>query len=114
MRVKGVVLWGILCVNFADHHSMGKMNFTRICLLNIIPAIYAKGKQAICYIERQSYALIAMKTSNVHDFYSAECRQHPGHYEYYKNYDDLEARCLFFFFPSFSNKFVKSTLHCCF
>jgi hypothetical protein len=49
-----------------------------------------------CYIERRPSSLIAMKTSNVHDFYSVECRQHPGHYEYYKNYDDLEARCLFF------------------
>ncbi|KAJ4844778.1 hypothetical protein Tsubulata_003489 [Turnera subulata] len=25
-------------------------------------------------------------------------RQHPGQYEYYKNYDDLEARCLFIHF----------------
>jgi rRNA pseudouridine-1189 N-methylase Emg1 (Nep1/Mra1 family) len=68
VRVKEVVLRGILCVNFAELHSMGKMNCTHICLLNITPVIYAKGKEEICYIEAQPSTLIAIKTSSVHDF----------------------------------------------
>lgn len=43
VRVREVVLWGILCVNSAEPHFMGTMNCTRICLQNIIHVIYAKG-----------------------------------------------------------------------
>lgn len=33
------------------------------------------------------------------EMYTSLCRQHPGQYEYYKNYDDLEVRHVTIAFP---------------
>lgn len=49
LKVKEVDLWDILSVNFAKIHSMEIMSCTCICPLNIILAIYAKGKYASVY-----------------------------------------------------------------
>lgn len=43
-RVKEVASQVILYVNSAEPHFMGTMNCTRICQLNTIHAIYAKGE----------------------------------------------------------------------
>lgn len=49
-----------------------------------------------------------------------QCRQHPGQYEYYKNYDDLEVKFLsdvnflinFMYFPGLSsiNLFLRDSI----
>ncbi len=35
-------------------------------------------------------------SSFMHPIYLVHCRRHPGQYEYFKDYDDLEASCFLF------------------
>lgn len=44
MKVKEEVLLGILCVSFADPHSMEKMNFILTCQLNTSLVTFVKGE----------------------------------------------------------------------
>lgn len=44
VKVKEVASRDIQCVNSVIFHFMGIMNYILICLLNIIPVIYVKGK----------------------------------------------------------------------
>lgn len=68
MRVKEVVLRGILRVNFAEPHSMGKMNYTHICLQSITLAIYAKGGGSSVFYITTILCFDDMSTGSVHDF----------------------------------------------
>lgn len=65
MRVREVVLWGILCVSFAEPHFMGTMNFTRICLRNIILVIYAKGNNQANHVLNRCAFILVVQTVRI-------------------------------------------------
>lgn len=98
--------WGTLCANSAELHFMGRMSFTRTCRLNITPATYVKGKMddlfffQIAMMPKVRSSFITIMSKNCTHcflivFFYILGRQHPGQYEYYKNYDDLEASFFF-------------------
>lgn len=57
VRVKEVALWDILCVNFAELHSMAIMNCTVTWVLNTINVIYATGNQAIFSEKHSNFSI---------------------------------------------------------
>lgn len=91
MRVNVVASWDIPCVSFAETLSMAIMNFTCICLQNIILVTYVKGRLLFLLLEGHFFINIPENFSLMNFSHIGICRQHPGQYEYYKNYDDLEA-----------------------
>lgn len=87
--MKEVVFRGIRCVSFAEPHSMGIMSSTRICLQNTTLATFARGIARCFNFVKYLNSDFNLNVAEI--VYYAECRQHPGQYEYYKNYDDLEV-----------------------
>lgn len=81
-----MVLLAIRCVSSAEVHFMEIMSFTHICPENTTLVTYANGiLQPFCLAKLcQQFAFV--------DFVIVY-RQHPGLYDYFRNYDDLEVCC---------------------
>jgi hypothetical protein len=82
-----VVFLGIQSAIFAKAHFMEIMSFTRICPENTILATYAKG-----IVQHSFFDNVANNLCDVFDTLIIH-RQHPGQYDYFRNYDDLEVCC---------------------
>jgi hypothetical protein len=82
-----VVFPGIQCASFAKARFMEIMSFTHICPENTILATYAKGIVQPWFFDNI--------TNNLCDVFDTLIiyRQHPGQYDYFQNYDDLEVCC---------------------
>lgn len=92
MRANVVASWDIPCVSFAETLFMGIMNFTCICLQNIILVTYVKGRLFFFTVLKGIFLINIPGNFSLMNFsHNGIYRQHPGQYEYYKNYDDLEA-----------------------
>lgn len=65
MRVKEVVLWVILRVNFAKPRFMETMNCTHICLLNTTLVIYAKGNNQANHVLNSCVFMKVQTVKNV-------------------------------------------------
>lgn len=75
-------------MSFAKVHFMEIMSFTCICPGNTILATYARG-----ILQPLSLAKLMQRFIRCVEFVIVVYRQHPGQYDYFRNYDDLEVCC---------------------